>query len=159
MTVAAPPGTSASPRVAPAAGTSARVRLVFEGRQRGLCALARLLRERPAPRLEVELVALAVPRVPGTVPVYLGGAAATDWVMAAARGALDELAALLAREGIACRTRIELGTPFRALRAAVREGGVDLVFVATGGPRWWIAWLARRRGDRAPASSARMIVA
>lgn len=156
MTVASLPEAVALPRAAATAPAIARVRLVFEGREHGHRAVARLLREPPAAHVEVELVALAVPRVPGAVRVHLAGAAATEWVIAAARGALDELAAILAAKGVACRARIATGTLSHALRNALGEGDADLVVVATGMPRWRIAWVLR---DRLPAASARMIVA
>ncbi len=158
MTVTAMAVTLSSPVVATTARAATRARIVFEGRERGCRALAELLRARPDHRMEVELVALAVPRVPGSVRLHLGDAAATEQVIAAARGALEAMETLLAREGIACRTRIEVGALPRAMRAALHDTDADLDVVAIGWPRWRIAWLARRQGGRTPPRSERMIV-
>lgn len=140
----------APPRLAGGPRATARVRLVFEGRQRGIEALARLLREPPARRLDFDLVALAVPRVPGGVRLRLGDARATEWVIAAANGALDEMGAALAGANIPYRAHVEVGPLPRALRAALRAGDADLYMVSVGWPRWCVAWLAGNRGIARP---------
>lgn len=150
MTTASMVASLARLRLAGGQRAMARVRLVFEGRQHGTDALARLLREPPARRLELDLVALAVPRVPGGVRLRLGDARATEWVMAAANGALDEMGAVLAGASIPYRAHVEVGTHRRALQAALREGEADFYVVATGWPRWYVAWLAGNRGNARP---------
>lgn len=121
------------------------MRLVFEGRERGCRTLERLLRDASTRVRDFELVALAVPRVPGGVRRHLDDACATAWVIAAADGALEEMGAMLASRGLPYRTRVEAGTLARATRASLQDDAVDVCVVATGWPRWRIAWLLQGR--------------
>ncbi|MFO1397217.1 MAG: hypothetical protein U1F48_09145 [Burkholderiales bacterium] len=131
---------------------------MFEGRERGCRALARLLDDGPARPAAIELVALAVPRVPGRVRMHLGTDAAIELATAAARSALAELGDTLARDGIAYRTRIEVGTLRQALQAALAGDDADAHVVAIGLQRWIVALLARRAFARPPRND-RVIVA
>ena len=95
-------------------------------------AVRKLLDEAPSPALEVELLAVVEPLVPGRVRVFLSPERAEVLARAAAARWLARIEALLDAANIRHRSEIAVGRPAAVIDAALRRPNIDRVLLPPG---------------------------
>ena len=119
-----------------------RVLIPFTDPESAERAVRRLLDEPRRSALEVELLAIVEPLVPGKVPIYLTRRRADSLARAAAQSWIDRAGAQLRARGVPCRGFVALGRPKELIDAAVSRDDVDRVLLPA--PRRFPA-IGRRR--------------
>ena len=123
----------------------ARVLIPFADPDHGERAVRQVLAEPPDPGLEVLLLAVVEPLVPGKVSLYLSRARAESLCAAAAVRWLHALEATLDAARVPHKSEVALGRPADVIARAARERDVDRVVLGTHDRRLATAWLRGRR--------------
>jgi hypothetical protein len=122
-----------------------RVLIPFTDPESAERAVRKLLDEAPSPALEVELLAVIEPLVPGKVRVFLSPERAEGLARAAAERWLARLEALLDAANIRHRSEIAVGRPAAVIEAALRRPNIDRVLLPARHSRWLSAATAAER--------------
>jgi hypothetical protein len=110
----------------------ARVLIPFSDLASGERALERLLARPRDPRLEVELLAIVDPLIPGRIPMIVSRERAEAQASRAARRWLERLEPKLEDARIAYRSHIAMGARGAVLRQAGTRPDIDEVLLGTG---------------------------
>jgi hypothetical protein len=113
-----------------------RVLIPFTDPESAERAVRKLLDEAPSPALEVELLAVVEPLVPGKVRVFLSPERAEALARAAAARWLARIEALLDAANIRHRSEIAVGRPAAVIDAALRRPNIDRVLLPARHSRW-----------------------
>jgi nucleotide-binding universal stress UspA family protein len=122
-----------------------RILIPFTDSDQGKRAVRRLLEEKPAASVEVELLAVVEPLTPGKVSIFLSPERAEALAGAAAARWLRELEPILDRARIKYRSQIALGAPRKVIAKAMRRDDIDRVLIPISTSRWLGRALFNRR--------------
>jgi hypothetical protein len=134
-----------------------RVLIPFTDPESAERAVRKLLDEAPSPALEVELLAVVEPLVPGKVRVFLSPERAECLARAAAERWLARIEALLDAANIRHRSEIAVGRPAAVIDAALRRPNIDRVLLPARRSRWLSAATAAERSAQLTQTSRRPV--
>jgi nucleotide-binding universal stress UspA family protein len=122
-----------------------RILIPFTDPDQGERAIRRLLEEKRAASVEVELLAVVEPLTPGKVSIFLSQERAGELAGAAAARWLEQLEPLLTAARIRHRSQIVLGVPKKVIAEAMRREDIDRVLLPMSAARWLGGTLVNRR--------------